>query len=351
MTTGDNAYVLAIRKWGKLISEPIAIGDSTLWIPDHELELLALEGLRGVDVRLPQRTRAKLVRQKICEALGYPIPKSFPRTRPRFIGQNFDSFVQLRDNLQVWNAEILPSQRYLILRASEDGAITSARVIGGAALALMDKTGTLTQKYQASVTPGEARCELVVAEDTANLKPLLSRSEVNCFLRIPTEEPVAGELCSIQALFRTLSPLVGRSFEDAGHGQERVRGGALHELVCQEMGYPTFSDNGQLPDILDQLLEVKLQLARTIDLGLVCPDSQLPLSDTALAGVQKIRHCDLRYAVFCGTSYRKRVTLTHLFLTTGEAFFSKFKRFEGKVVNRKIQIPLPKNFFDQRKTR
>jgi len=110
-----STYVTSIRKSGKLISEPIEIGHKDLWIPDQELEELLLAGLRGVDTRLPPRTRSKLVKQRICEALGYPIPKSFKKTKPRFIGQNFDTYVQTSDNLQIWNAEISPSQRYVIL--------------------------------------------------------------------------------------------------------------------------------------------------------------------------------------------------------------------------------------------
>ena len=40
------------------------------------------------------------------------------------------------------------------------------------------------------------------------------------------------------------------------------------------------------------------------------------------------------------------VTLTHLFLSTGEKFFTRFPQFQGKVLNKKLQIPLPLNFFD-----
>lgn len=37
--------------------------------------------------------------------------------------------------------------------------------------------------------------------------------------------------------------------------------------------------------------------------------------------------------------------LDHLVLTRGADFFSFFQRFEGKVVNAKLQIPLPRDFF------
>ena len=57
------------------------------------------------------------------------------------------------------------------------------------------------------------------------------------------------------------------------------------------------------------------------------------------------RHCDTRYAMFYANTDGITVTLTHLFVTTGEDFFTRFKRFEGKVRNGKIQISLPRNFF------
>ena len=57
------------------------------------------------------------------------------------------------------------------------------------------------------------------------------------------------------------------------------------------------------------------------------------------------RHCDTRYAMFYAITDGKEVTLTHLFVTTGADFFNRFRRFEGKVINGKIQIPLPRDFF------
>jgi hypothetical protein len=64
-----------------------------------------------------------------------------------------------------------------------------------------------------------------------------------------------------------------------------------------------------------------------------------------MIGGKQIRHCDVRYAVFYGTADGKNVKITHLFLTTGEAFFSRFPQFGGKVLNKKLQIRLPSNFF------
>ena len=80
-------------------------------------------------------------------------------------------------------------------------------------------------------------------------------------------------------------------------------------------------------------------------LGLVQPDSQEPLDIPRIRGRQ-IRPCDVRYALFHARTDGTQVVLTHFYLTTGEAFFSRFPQFQGQVVNKKLQIPLPGNFFD-----
>jgi hypothetical protein len=161
----------------------------------------------------------------------------------------------------------------------------------------------------------------------------------------PVLYPAADEILAIDTVFKKLTALVGRQFADAGADQERNRGAALHRLVCEALGYRSYQDDGQFPDIRHQLLEVKLQTSPTIDLGLVTPESVEPL-DVPMIGGQNIRHCDVRYGIFYGAVANGSVTLTHFFLTTGVAFFSRFPQFQGKVLNAKLQIPLPADFFD-----
>ena len=100
-----------------------------------------------------------------------------------------------------------------------------------------------------------------------------------------------------------------------------------------------------MTDVRHQLLEVKLQTSPTIDLGLVRPDSTEAL-DVPMVGGHQVRHCDVRYAVFYGSIAARMVKLTHLFLITGEGFFGRFRQFQGKMLNAKLQIPLPADFFD-----
>jgi len=98
--------------------------------------------------------------------------------------------------------------------------------------------------------------------------------------------------------------------------------------------------------VRNQLLEVKLQTSPTIDLGLVRPASEEPL-DVPKIGLTQVRHCDVRYAIFYARTDGAEVTLTHVYLTTGAAFFTRFPQFQGKVLNKKLQIPLPSDFFDR----
>lgn len=340
-------FVEAIRKSGLSIYSRIEIGDPDLWIPTPELEALLDDGLRGISLAgLPLRTRSKVVKEHVCRILGYPIPASFQKCQPRFLGQLFDTYAQKSNNLQIWNEELAPTRRYVLIRVSDSDVVRKVKVVTGDTLALLDTTGTLTQKYQARCIPGSEEAELIAGVDTDLLRPLTSATVDLKRVATPINHPAAGQLLPIATLFNRLKTLVGRQFKDTGHDQERNRGAALHRLVCEALGYATYQDDGQFPDVRHQLLEVKLQTSPTVDLGLVTPDSRDALDVPKISG-QQIRHCDVRYALFYGRINGERVTLTHVFLTTGEAFFTRFPQFQGKVLNKKLQIPLPTDFFDR----
>ncbi len=110
-----------------------------------------------------------MVKESVCRALGYPVPASFKKTQPRFVGQMLDTYARKSNNLQVWNEELSPSRRYEILRVDEADQIARVKVVNGEDLAQLDITGTLTQKYQA---------------DTVNLV---------CALKAPQRVPGAPE--------------------------------------------------------------------------------------------------------------------------------------------------------------
>lgn len=344
-TPEPNSYVENIRRSGFTIYDLIEIGDPNLWIPALALESLLNDALRGLNLAgLPLRTRSKVVNTEICKALGYPVPTSFARTRPRFPGQLFDKYTQKSNNLQVWNDQLAPTRRYVIIRISDADVVQRVKVVSGDTLSELDTTGTLTQKYQARLTCRDRPAELISAIDTEVVSPATNPNTVLRNLS-STDNPSVGAILPLATVFTRLRALIGASFPDRGSDQERRRGADLHRLVCQSLGYSTYADDGQFPDVRNQMLEVKLQTSQTIDLGLVCPDSQDPLDIPKLRGNQ-LRHCDVRYALFYATTDGTTVAITHFFLATGEAFFSRFPQFQGKVLNRKLQIPLPTDFFD-----
>ena len=339
-------YSGAIGASGLTIYDPIEVGDPALWIPAPELEALLNDALAGISLAgLPLRTRSKITKEHVCRALGYPVPTTFRKTQPRFPGQFFDTYVQKSNNLQVWNEELSPTRRYVLIRVDAGDIISRVKVVTGEDLALLDPTGTLTQKYQARLVPGEADAELIADRDSERIQPLVSAKARLTKTSSPIDQPAADMLLPIAEVFRRLRPLIGETFKDAGHDQERNRGAALHGLVCRALGYADYRDDGRFPDVRQQLLEVKLQTSPTIDLGLVRPNSEEALDVPQIDG-QQIRHCDVRYAIFHAVTDGTTVTLKRFYLTTGERFFSRFPQFQGKTLNKKQQIPLPSDFFD-----
>jgi len=291
-------FPASIRRSSLTIYDPIQIGDPKLWIPAPELQELLDSKLAGMSLAgLALRTRSKVVKQRICELLGYPVPKSFKRTQPRFPGQCFDTYIQKSNNLQIWNEELSSIRRYVLIRVSDADTITRVKVVTGDALAPLDTTGTLTQKHQARCIPSAHTAELVSSQDTEPIRPFVS-TKANLSRAIgPTEHPTSRKLLPISSVFKKLKKLIGKSFVDTGRDQERNRGAALHRLCCESLGYQNYLDDGQFPDIRHQLIEIKLQTAATIDLGLVCPDSTEPLDVPQIQNTQ-ILHRDVRYAVF-----------------------------------------------------
>ena len=323
------------------IYDRIDAGDR-LWIPVEELERLLSTALVGLSLAgLPPKTRAKRVKQHVCEALGYPVPPSFRKTQPRFPGQTFDVYVQKSNNLQIWNEELVPARRYVIIRVGTGDVVTAVKVVPGSILMTIDKTGTHTRKYQARMTVGDD--SELATEDTDVVQRLVRRINVP-FHAKPLDDPQRGQLLPIAEIFDRLRIILGESFDYIGSDQDRNRGGALHALACQYLGYDDFQDDGRFPDLRHQLLEFKLQTSSTIDLGLTLPNSMEPLDMPSIDGIA-IRMCDVRYAIFFAHIQGDSVVLKHLVMTTGERFFDRFPQFLGNVMNAKIQIRLPIDFF------
>ena len=342
----SDSVVEAIRRSNLSIYDPLVPHHAELWIPTDRLELVLDRALTGISLRgLPLRTRSKVVKEHVCRALGYPVPPSFTKTQPRFLGQCLDVYTQKSDNLQVWNSELEPDRRYAIVRLNADDEVVTVRVVAGAILSRFDTTGTLTRKYQARLILRGPFPELVSPVDTDRLLPWLQADFDLASVREPTMAPRADQLLPIGEVFHRLQPLLRQRIVDAGHDQERNRGAALHRSTCSQLGYSSYRDDGQFPDVPHQILELKLQTSPTIDLGRVKPDSLDNLPTMPKINGATIRYCDVRYALFHGFKDQEAVVLTHLYVTTGRDFFSRFPQFQGQVVNTKLQLHLPPTFF------
>lgn len=316
---------------------------SDLYIPLAELEALLKDGLIGLSLKnLPIRTRSKVLKTKICEIIGYPVPNVFKKTQPRFLSQNFDTYAQKSLNLQIWNEEVDPHRRYALIRINEDDVVTAVRVISGDQLSELDHTGKLTKKFQARL-PDLNFSALLSEKDTDNVIEWCE-STIDNVDSSPTDNPSEDEMFPIEYIYRKLLPLVGTNLGHLGATQERNRGAELQKIVCRILGYSHYSDDGQYPDVKNQLLEIKLQTSPTIDLGLHSPNSDEIIIHV---GTKTFKDKDVRYAIFAGEIDGNTITITRLFVVTGEEFIDQIPLFGGLVQNSKIQIPLPRDFFDQ----
>lgn len=344
--TDGSPIAKAVASAGVTIYDPL---DS---LPEFFFDIEVLEEtlrdrLRGLNLAYPLRTRSKVAKEAVCRALGYPVPLSFKRVRPRFPGQDLDIYVQKSNNLQIWNEEIDPTRRYAIIRLAANDRVADVRVVTGEALARLDKTGTLTSKYQARRRPGNTGSALVSDEDTENLLQALQPAHkvpLETLAKLsPLDRPRPGAILTIEAVYDQMQSLCGNSFRDPGLDQERFRGEAMHRLACNALGLSSYADHGQFPDILCQALEIKFQLSPTIDLGLVAPDSDAPAEQVH----PDITHQDIRYAIFYGTRLEEDlVEVESVVVSPGQSFFKEFQRFEGLVQNAKLQIRLPDDFFN-----
>ena len=336
-------YVKNIIYSEKTIYDSDVVSNSTLFIPIEILESLLNNGLVGLSLSgLPLRTRSKFVKSLICKTLGFPVPDTFAKTKPAFPAQNLDIYTQKSMNLQIWNEEIEPLRRYVIIQVSDTDKIKKVKVITGKHLALYDNTGTLTTKYQAMM-PDLQTGQLFSSIDTRSVKEWCENDKIDLSNIDPTSPPIRGKILPIKTIFRRIKCLEDTSIPYLDSLQERNRGAFLHKIICEKLGYSIYADKGTYPDILNQLVEVKLQTSPTIDLGLHSPnDNKLLFSYENKDFFVR----DIRYVIIRGEKKNDNVQIKNLFMTTGDDFAQYFRIFGGRVKNSKLQIPLPQSFFD-----
>ncbi len=339
-------YVENIAKSGLSIYDKIDITDKNLYIPNLELEKILNKGMQGLSLKnLALRTRSKTVKSKICTVLGYKIPKSFSKTHPRFPGQNFDTYTQKSLNVQIWNEEIELSRRYVFIRINDEDIVVKVKVITGAELVKLDTTGTLTKKYQATMK-SQNESKLFSSSDSENIVNWLSTNvaEQESLSWInPNSLPKQSQFLTIKDIYQKLLPIIGNTIDYIDATQERNRGAIIHKMICKKLGYSSYEDNGNYPDLTNQLLEIKLQTSPTIDLGLHSPEDNSVVVETPDCF---LRSEDIRYAIFDGEVIKDKIFLKALYIVNGCDFTKNFPLFKGKIQNAKLQLLLPTDFFN-----
>ena len=77
------------------IHDEILVGDPKFWFTSPELTIALRLQLIGKSLGgMAIKTRSKYAKSLVCDALGYPVLKSYPKKKPRFTGQKFDLYVQ-----------------------------------------------------------------------------------------------------------------------------------------------------------------------------------------------------------------------------------------------------------------
>jgi hypothetical protein len=336
-------YKVRIIESGKTIYDVAeSINGDSLFIPTDELCMLLKNSLIGMNLQgLAIKTRSRKVKDKICEVLGYKIPKSFKRTHPKFPAQNFDVYIQESNNVQIWNEEVDFNRRYVIIQVNkENHTITNVKIINGDQLFKLDTTGTLTSKYQATMNSYGIN-RLFSENDTKRVQrwcdDKVCLNEFN-----PNGNPFKGGLLPIAEIYARLLSIQGMEFPYLGSLQERKRGAGLHSVICKKLGFTTFEDDGAYPDIMQQLIEIKLQTSQTIDLGL-----HSPADDSTIFSIdgQPFRSRDVRYVIADSVVIDDLVRVNNLYVINGKDFTEYFPLFGGKVKNAKRQLLLPIDFF------
>jgi hypothetical protein len=159
----------------------------------------------------------------------------------------------------------------------------------------------------------------------------------------PNSLPKQSQFLTIKDIYQKLLPIIGNTIDYIDATQERNRGAIIHKMICKKLGYSSYEDNGNYPDLTNQLLEIKLQTSPTIDLGLHSPEDNSVVVETPDC---IFRSEDIRYAIFDGEVIKDKIFLKALYIVNGCDFTKNFPLFKGKIQNAKLQLLLPTDFFN-----
>lgn len=353
----------------------------SLFTEDEILELSTPILNQVIPHNLSNVQKSQWVKLQIIELLGYQRPsglriKQARQSKPKFIHQLLDIFVQSSRNLQFWNyvpysGTIIPSEwnlgrespyrykdcRYLIVLHSPEGVILKTILVNGNKLAEWDTTGTQTIKWQA-IARRSYRNEISSQIIASPIEAL--HGKISAYMQQPLEKksrliiqepqdpesplikqpPTPTSFFTHNEIAQALKTLIGTEFTNLGTGQERSMGQTLEKEIIKALGYQSYqqTDTGDYPDLLHQLIEVKFQFRDTIDLGKYLPTDSSPIE--ASWNKWKITPREIRYIVaFMEQNIHGNFIVDSIVITSGEKFNEYFSISEG--TNSKIQITVP----------
>jgi len=346
--------------------------------PPHSL-VDKLSGLVGQPFKLTRKTRtdgsnARKLVAGVLEKDSLPLPAMAgdymivpPKGKgvPRILREYMDTYLVTSGNsynLQVWNRNPVSDSvqieyssgetvsardvRFVFLRAdSSNNRIDSVVILTPDYIEKkFGKFGKPTLKHQ-MIIPSRIRQEIV----SQNL-PILFYSDtprvakfVSNIFSPPKRQfysvPEHGDPFSLQIIkSKVVEPLLGLVIPA---DSTKTRGQSLEKIIVKLLGYDLNEDDllaGSYPDILNQLLEVKLQDAATVDLGQLSPEFE----EVILSSPQ-ITTRDIRYLIALADPETQQVQA--VILCPGEHLGHHFTY----VVNTsyKCQRSIPMSFFDQ----
>ena len=270
-----------------------------LFTADEIRELITPILNQAIPSGLQTVQKSQWVKFQIIELLGYQKPTGLrttqaKRSKPKFIHQLLDIFVQSSGNLQVWNyvpyADIaIPGEwneeskysyryqdcRYLLVFHNSDGVILKTTLATGSELSEWDTTGTQTIKWQANARRSY-RNEISSQIITSPIEPLQSKftgytqqplerkrgsilqeyqnplerkrryilqEDLNPQFPLIKERPNPTYLFTHNEIKQALNTLIGRKFDNLGPGQERTIGQALEKEIANALGLSALPAN------------------------------------------------------------------------------------------------------------
>ena len=335
-----------------------------------------LSSLVGMTFKLSGRPRTdgskirNLISEKLIQA-GVPIPAESttfsimpPRKKgvPRILVELVDTYLVTSGdsyNLQVWNripnsesvlVEFLDGSdplrncdvKYVLVKIDIDKSVIDSVLIlsSGYIVSNFGVFGKPTIKYQLLISNiirnriVNSPNKMAFTDDTVPIDKIATKTykKPDTSLSDPVDP---SNLFSLE-LIRDLvaKKLIGQKINAL---DTKTRGQALERMVAELLGYETYDLVGGYPDIPNQLLEVKVQDAQTIDLGKYTPEIKEVINEGL-----GITTSDVRYLIAL-TNPATNI-IEGVVLMPGAELGRRYTYVSD--VNYKCQRSIPMTFFD-----